>query len=325
MRIKGVHEEDVKRFLEENYNLEIKKIKYFPLGEDGASYTVWAKEGKYFAKVYENGKDAFKSNREIKTVIEFLYELSNLYDIENVPLPKLNKNKTPLSRLDGRPIVLYDFIPGNKPSEEDLTKHYKELSSLFSKIHNIPTKNFPRIKKENLSLKWEKEILKILNKLKKEEYKSSSHKRKLKEIILKDKDMLEKSFAFLLKESKKVTSQEKNYVITHADLHRSNMILTKEKLYVIDWDGLELAQKEKDLIWFMRNDKLDKKFVELYESGLKKGKINKEFLKFYRIRRFTADIVFFSKKILERDITKDEFNGAIEIIKNHLNSLKAWI
>jgi len=51
MKIKGVHEEEIKKYAEKSYGIIIDKIKYFPIGEDGASYIINSGKKKYYLKV----------------------------------------------------------------------------------------------------------------------------------------------------------------------------------------------------------------------------------------------------------------------------------
>ena len=76
------------------------------------------------------------------------------------------------------------------------------------------------------------------------------------------------------------------YVFCHADLHPANLIRdTKGNMYVIDWDELTLAPKERDFI-FVRNVEADAFWV-----GYEHPHIDWVALTYYRCERVVQDVI----------------------------------
>lgn len=319
MRIKEVHEEELRKFVESSYNIKIKKIKYFPLGEDGASYIIWTDKNniRKFVKVYNKGEVAYKSIQEVKVILEFLYKAREKYGLEHFPFPIRNRNRNIISKFNGFPVVMYDYISGGNIKQ--FTKNgYMQLGEIIAKLHSLNKKNFNGIKKEQLDLRWESKILTIISQLKK----TNKYGELSKEILAKE-ELLRRGIVFLKKEVVKIHKMKKNEVIVHADLHKGNLMREKEFIYVIDWDGLELALPEKDLMWFSEGINLNFDFKDSYRNNLnKKFVLDKDILRFYIVKRIFSEIVFFSRVIMFRKLSLKEKKERLNIIKGGINRLE---
>ena len=318
MRIKEVHEKEIKKFVESNYSLNIDKIKYFPLGEDGASYIIWIKgpsKTKKFVKVYNKGEVAYKSIQEIKAILEFLYKSREKYGLKHFPFPIMNKNGYIISKFNGFPVVLYDYISGGNIKK--FTKgDYIELGEVIANLHSLNKNNFNGIKRQELNLKWESKIIRIISELKRNNHKELSR------LILPNEDLLKKGIDFLRKEVVKV-NKPKEEVIVHTDLHKGNLMKEGDFIYIIDWDGLELALPEKDLMWFSEGTKLNTYFKESYRKRLgKKFVLREDILRFYLVKRIFSEIVFFSRVMFFRELSLKEKKERLGIIKGGIDRLK---
>jgi spectinomycin phosphotransferase len=327
MRIKGIIESEIKSILEERYILSISKINYFPIGEDGACYIVETNDKKYFCKVYNKKPLAFKSIREIKAVIEFLFYISQSTNIKGIPAPLSNKNGNVISLHKGFPVVLYDYIEGKNIELATFRSHeLRNTGKLLGKIHNLNSKNFHKLKHEDLSLQFEGKIEGIIKKLSSSVYPKGTRLLRLQNSILPHIDILGTSILYLRETVSYIKKSSSRCVLVHGDLHHGNMMKTKDGISLIDWDGLEIALPEKDVMWFGELGKVDAVFLKSYYSTQKKFKFDKKALKYYIIRRLIGSIVFFCRRImLNDDLEKAEFNNYLKEIKNligHLEKLR---
>lgn len=322
MRIKGIYEGEVKRFIEDRYRLNIKKITYFPIGEDGATYKIMAHQGKYFCKVYNKMPKAYISIRRIKIVMNFLYDINNKWGISGVPLPLKNTHNNVISLHKGFPVVLYEHIYGKNLGSSSMTNSdFKYIANIIVKIHNLNLKNFPNIKGENLSLKYEGKIIRIIKELEK-----VSSKNKLKKLVLSNKEYYVSGINFAKKEAHKVIRKSKLRVIVHSDYHSGNIMKGKNGIFLIDWDGLQVAQPEKDLMWFGKDFIIKKSFLEEYKKLRKRFNLDKGVLKFYIIRRLISDIVFACRRLmLNNNLDKGEINKYYNQIKDESLILKRFL
>ena len=321
MKIEGVREEEVKVFLEKNYNLKIIKITYHPVGEVGASYIIETKGRKYFAKVFSKNSGVKRSVREIKIFIDFLYRAKYQYNFIHLSIPIKNKKQKLISNFKGFPVILENFISGKNPKK--LTKKdYESIGETLGKLHSIDTKKFKMIKKEVLNFKRESKILKLLENLKKE-YRMSSGEKKLMKLLLKGEKSLIEAVNFLKKHVEIIKSNQKQYVIVHEDLHTGNLLKNKNEIFLIDWEGVQLALPERDLMWFRKGLELKAPLEKEYKKSLKKNyKISKQNIKFYTLKRLLSDMTFFSQEIISRKESVREARGYLKEIKEEMEELQ---
>ncbi|MBU0628231.1 MAG: phosphotransferase [Nanoarchaeota archaeon] len=321
MKIKGVHEEEVKRFIEKTYQLRIFSIAYHPHGENGASYFLETDKGKFYAKVFAKSSEIYKSIRAIKIFIEFLYRIKDEDNFDYISVPIKNKNGNLISKFKGFPLVIEDFISGKNPKKL-LEKDYEEVGEIIGKFQNINPKKFTKIKKDILDIKWESKILRLLNKYKKKKPTAGGEKELLK-ILQRKKEILESAVNFLRKNVSKIRKREKEYVVVHEDLHKLNLLKTKDKIYLIDWEGLRLALPERDLIWFRKGLGLNPFFKKQYEKFKKnKYKVNSEIMKFYVVKRLLSDTTYFSQQVIDRQESYRESRGYIKEIQSEIQELE---
>lgn len=320
MKVKGINEREVKKFLEKSYLIKIRKIDYFPVGEDGASYVIETEDKKYYCKVYPKFPLAYASIQKIKIVMNFLFEIHKKFGFQNAPLPIKNKHKNVTSKFKGHPVVLYDYIyGGNLKKFSD--KDYKELGKILAKLHLINKKFFSNIKNEKIDLEWEKRILKSIKELKKGKFHERSNCGILKKVILENEELFLNGVAFLEEKVKYIHKKRKNYVISHSDLHSGNLMKDENKIFLIDWDGLELALPEKDMMFFSKGIMLNKIFWKEYNIH-RKHKFDEKAMKYYIVRRLFSDITFFSGVILHTRVEKKRFNGYMSEIEGDIRHLK---
>jgi spectinomycin phosphotransferase len=91
-------------------------------------------------------------------------------------------------------------------------------------------------------------------------------------------------------------------VVCHADLHAGNLLLTPEgEWYMVDWDNLILAPKERDLmfigggvggIWNTNEEE------RLFYQGYGDAEIDLSALAYYRYERIVQDIAAYCEEIL---------------------------
>jgi len=321
MKIKGVREEEVRQFIEKNYEIEIENISYHPIGENGASYIIKTKNKKHFAKVFSKDPGVRKSIREIKIFIDFLYRIKNEDDFAYISTPIRNNHQNLISKFKGFAVILEDFIPGKSPRNLS-QRDYAKIGEILGKLHNINPKKFRKIKEDILNLKWESKILKIIKKLKKTE-KLSSGEKKLRTILSKKEETFKRAIKFLKENVKKIKARKDEYVLVHEDLHSGNLLQNKDEIFFIDWEGLKLALPERDLIWFRKGLGLRASVEKGYKKSLKKNyKIDNQTMKFYLIKRLLSDTTYFSQGIITRKESVREARSYLEEIRNEIEELE---
>jgi spectinomycin phosphotransferase len=96
------------------------------------------------------------------------------------------------------------------------------------------------------------------------------------------------------------------YVIAHADLHPANLIRDHAgHVFVIDWDEVMLAAKERDFI-FVREPQADAFF-----QGYGQAEIDWMALTYYRWERVVQDLIYCAQNVCFRDDLGEETRADI--------------
>lgn len=113
-----------------------------------------------------------------------------------------------------------------------------------------------------------------------------------------------------------------DYVLCHADMHGWNLIVDKENaLYIVDWDTLIFAPKERDLMFIgagIWNSGLTAAEEEsLFYQGYGKAEINQDVLAYYRFERIIQDIGDYCEYIFLSDEGGDDRMQCFEYLKSN--------
>lgn len=148
--------------------------------------------------------------------------------------------------------ILYPYVEGRNGLEAKLSDdHWAQFGAAIKKLHNtdIPasiTKDVPR---ETFSSKWRGTVKAFLIRIENEAF--------TEPVAVKMALFLKSKRSEILKlvehaETLALTLQKQplDHVLCHADMHGWNLIVDKEyALYIVDWDTLIFAPKERDLMF----------------------------------------------------------------------------
>jgi spectinomycin phosphotransferase len=100
----------------------------------------------------------------------------------------------------------------------------------------------------------------------------------------------------------KLQNQYLEYVLCHADIHGWNIIVDKEdSIYVVDWDTLVFAPKERDLMFIgagiWDSGRTPEEDNRLFYYGYGKSDTNQDATCYYRLERIIQDIAEYCKLI----------------------------
>ncbi len=309
MRIKDVHEKEVRKKIEKAYGFSVKSMKYTPLGEISVSYIVKLKNRKVFVQV---GNPEFVSKNKLKEVLRFLYFLVHKHGIKNISNPIKNNNGNLITDYKRFPIVVYEFIEGKHPKPKEVSDlNPKVMAQIIAKIHKINPKNF-NLANESTDLKWEGRIDEFIDKAKK------SNKKDLKKLIIGKEDLLISTFEKVKELVIYVKKRKEGRVICHGDLHEGNLLVNNKGIFIIDWDEVAKSLPERDIVWFYKN----KTFLSEYKKNIKGYKIDKKAIEYYKKHMWIRDITYFIKKLLRDDLTKVERKLGLNLIKEGIKDLE---
>ncbi len=118
-----------------------------------------------------------------------------------------------------------------------------------------------------------------------------------------------------------IQKQPLDYVLCHADMHGWNLMVDKEALYIVDWDTLIFAPKERDLMFIGAGIWVSSLTAAEEESRFYKGynqsEINHDLLAYYRFERIIQDIGDYCEYIFLSDEGSDDRMQCFEYLKSN--------
>lgn len=269
-----------------------------PLGADvnTAVYRVEAAAGEvYFLKLRKN---VFEQSAVL--VPEFL-RLSGLQHV----IPALRSENGELwTNLQSFACILYPYIEGRNGFETLLTNgQWLEFGSAVSRMHAVvlPPDLAELLPVETYSSERRNMVRGFQAQVEELEYHDLAsvkmaatmrvRREQIQQLVERAEDLADR-----------LKSQAQTHSLCHADLHAGNLLFAHSgKWYIVDWDNLIFAPKERDLmfigggvgdIWNSEREET------LFYQGYGFAEINLAALAYYRLERVVEDIAAFCEAVL---------------------------
>lgn len=310
----------LKKFLKDQYCMKIDGFKFVPVGENSFAYVVKSGKDKKFLKMFSQTRVQKRVADKLDKTLKVVMQFHNL-GINNISYPLLNKKGKPKSKFGKFTVVLFNYHNGKCEDETTLTRKQQiDLGKTLSMIHQSRDKiKLDKYIFDEPKIRYEGDINKCIGFAEKNTF--TGYKEKLREMLQNNK----KNILKILDEVKKLEKQIENVpeVICHKDPIGLNLIIDGEKVYLIDWDGLDLAPKEQDL-WFYILESNFEIFNE-YKRNVGKYQINKKVVNYCFFHRILEDFIDWIYQVFFEDVdekeTKRTYEGLIDwptpFIKNY--------
>jgi 5-methylthioribose kinase len=109
------------------------------------------------------------------------------------------------------------------------------------------------------------------------------------------------------------------YCICHGDIHAANILISKDDFFIVDWDTLIMAPKERDLMFIgagIANKWNTEHEAELFYRGYGEyDTVNLSIINYYRYIRIIEDIVVFSEQFFAQNTDEKNQKTIIEIVE----------
>lgn len=214
--------------------------------------------------------------------------------------------------MDNYLIGLFDYIDGQTNEEVKLTyNQLEEIGELLGKIHGSKITNFSI--KEAFEVPLKPDFLRAFDEIKKISDQSSDYKQEVKKLLEKYKLKLFERFNELEKLQTKLKQQEVKLVLCHGEPSPGNILISGVgKIYLIDWDDLILAPKEKDLMFF--SERLDP-VLKGYRKIFPNAKISENIQIFYEIKWLITEVADYAIRILFPTEEESQIRKNLEELK----------
>lgn len=297
--------------LSDAYGLRIAQLDFLPLGADQGT-AVYRAVGDDAAVYFVKLRRGDFNDMTIR-VPRLLHDQGVRQVI--APIPTLAGQLWTV--VDEFKLAVFPFADGHNGYETDLLDHHWiEFGRALKAIHTalIPPAVLRRIQRETYSARWRQEVRQILA--------------QVEGTIFQDPVAAELA-AFLKRQQAAVSAlveraealaavlqaHSQQLILCHGDIHAGNILIdADDHFYIVDWDTLILAPKERDLMFvgggLFMNRRSPEQEEALFYQGYGQTQVDPVALAYYRYERIVQDIAAFSSQILLNDDGgQDRANG----------------
>ena len=288
--------------LQEEYGLHVARVAFLPLGADQGTAVYRAvtdDEAPYFVKLRSGAFD------ELSVILpRFLSDQG----IRHIIAPLPTKAGRLWTNLASFKVVLYPFVEGRDGYEvRVLDRHWRELGTVLKAIHTcaVAPAIARRMRRETCPPQGRESTREFLERAEREAYRDPVAAETAALLRAKRDQILD-----LVGRAERLASQLQArslaYVLCHADLHAGNLhISSDERFYLVDWDEIVMAPKERDLMFvgggLGGGGRSPQEEEGLFYPGYGPTQIDPTALAYYRYERIVQDIAAFCEQILLTD------------------------
>jgi spectinomycin phosphotransferase len=206
-------------------------------------------------------------------------------------------------------LMVFPFVEGHSGFEVDLTdQQWIDFGRALKHIHRaaVPQAILDRIPRETFSPYWRERVREFQQQVETQTFDEPVAARLA--AFLKSKKA---EISHMINRAEELAAvlqrQSLDYILCHADIHVGNVLTdsTNDTLYVVDWDTLTLAPKERDLMFIGGGlggggHTADEEETLFYQ-GYGQTEINPVALAYYRYERIVQDIAAYCEQLLLTD------------------------
>ncbi len=315
----NISDEKIRDCLATSYALDARELTFLPIGNDvnTAAYQVIAQEGPQF--YLKLRRDDFSEAAVL--VPQWLHDR----DIREVIAPLPTTSHKLWTTLEAYTLVLFPFVDGRNGFSQALSdQHWIEFGTTLKALHStkLPAAVEQQLPRETYAANWREKVMALLDRVNHDTF-AEPTAAKLAQ-FLKSK---QKAFECLIERAAlwgaTLADDGLPLVVCHGDIHAANVLIdARGRFFIVDWDTLILAPKERDLmfigggiggVWNQPEE------AELFYTGYGQTQINLTALAYYRCERIVEDIAAYCAEILLTDAGgPDRENGLREVQEQFL-------
>ena len=313
----GLKDEQIINCLRDEYGLRVEEISLLPLGADvGTSvYRVVTRDGTiYFLKLRKR-----EFNEASVAVPNFLSDLGVQQVIPSLPTRRGQFWAT----LNSFKVILYPFVEGQPGLDIKMSEQqWFEFGAALKRFHtaDFPAPITTSIQKDDFSPRWRDMVKMFLARTEKETFREPVAI-ELADVLRSKHDELLAIIERTEQLAQMLREQPLEFILCHSDIHGYNLFIDQRgALYIVDWDGLTFAPKERDLM-FIGGGHGDSGYTPqeeetMFYQGYGQTEINQIALTYYRYERIITDIADDCDIIFQSDEGEETRKGVLEDAKN---------
>ena len=304
--------------LQTEYGLRVEDIAFLPLGADlnTAVYrVVTSDEMAYFLKLRSG-----EFNHASVAVPKYLHD-NGLRQI----IPPLATQFAQLwASLAPYHVILYPYVHGQDGFERNLTdRQWVEFGGAMKKFH---TTGFPEgitssIPREKFSPRWRVTVKAFLERIEREAF-AEPVAAEMADFLALKRDAILDLVRRAGRLAEELAEQSPESILCHGDIHAWNLLIEDQgAFYMVDWDTLIFAPKERDLMFIGAglggNGHSPEEEEILFYQGYGQTPIDPFALAYYRYERILEDIGVYCEQIFLSDEGGEDRRQSFEYLQSN--------
>jgi len=293
--------------LQIEFGLPVAEITFLPLGADlnTAVYRVVTEDSAaYFLKLRSGEFD------EASVAVPNYLHAHGLKQI----IPSITTLKGRFTAaLSPFKVILYPFVDGKNGFERDLTdSQWIEFGAALKRFHSteIPQTITRSIQRENFSSRWRDSVKLYLKRIEEEHFQepvAAEMAAFLRSKKVETCDLVQRAEQCAYK----LLEGSGEFIVCHGDIHGWNLLIVDEHtFYMVDWDTLIFAPKERDLMFIGSglggNGHTPPEEEALFYQGYGQTQVDATAVAYYRYERIVEDIAVICNQIYLSDEGGDD-------------------
>ena len=314
-----IAEEHLQAYLQDQYGLSAVTLEFLPLGHDYSAgvYRAVSEQGTaYLLKV--TSRPLYEPRC---LVPRYLHDQG----IPSVVAPVPSRSGALWSVLSDWTVIVYPWICGDSSLTGMTDEQWKQVGTIFKRIHQVmlPPVGFEALRKETFDPTEYTRWIRAFEAQHAHAEGRGAAERALRSSWVAHQSTIDTVLTSLEKLAGVLQSRPLPYVICHADLHARNLIRDRAgQVFVIDWDEVMLAPKERDFI-FVRPP-----HAEAFFHGYGQAEIDWVALTYYLWERVVQDLIECTQNVCFRNDWGEESRAeAVQLLdvilaeeRGHINA-----
>lgn len=309
--------ENILKIIEKEYGILILNIEQLNIGFDGNTmvYKLFSFDGKtYFLKI--------RSKVFCESSLNIPFWISNNYGVKNLINPIETIDKKLYVKKSSQYFILLPYINGKSGWNKKLTKEqFIDFGKFMKTLHSIkcPEEYLNSMQIEKYNQKYGEMVKRYLSNLNGQIY-SDAIILEFFNILEINKNAITELINYLNMAVNDISNDERTLCLCHGDIHAGNVIIEKNNFYIVDWDTIIMAPKEKDLMFIgggiggKWNTK--EEILHFYKGYGEEIMIDNKLIKYYRCERIIQDIYEFYQEIIGKKYDVEKRKLCLKHFKN---------
>jgi spectinomycin phosphotransferase len=289
------------------YDLPFTQVEFLPLGADRYTAVYRARlenDSAFFARLRSGTFDELNVR---------LVKMMSEAGVKPVIAPLATSTGQLWTSLDEFKLMLYPYIAGRNMYEVDLTdRQWVEFGTALQRLHTLqlPQQMAMRIRKERYDPAF-RQSLQISLERAPTASPADPIAIQCMTLLMERWHEIRTLVARTEQLALQLQSQHLELVLCHADLHAGNLLVAADgDFYIIDWDEIILAPKERDLMYIggglLGGRRSPAEEVGLFYQGYGPTEIDPVALAYYRYERIIQDLAIYSEELLSVHGSQEE-------------------